>query len=41
MLTLFKLIGIADGLSYLHSCDVVHGDLGGVRNRSKSHGAVS
>ena len=35
-----KLIGIADGLDYLHSSDVIHEDLGGVRNFSKSHIAV-
>ena len=26
-----KMIGIADGLSYLHFNDVVHGDLKGVK----------
>lgn len=36
-----KLIGIADGLDYLHSRDVTHGDLGGVRNCLRAHiGAV-
>lgn len=37
MLTPFQIIGIANGLDYLHSCDVIHGDFGGVRNRSKAH----
>ena len=32
-----KLFGIADGLSYLHSHNVVHGDLKGVSNFSKTH----
>jgi len=32
----FQLTGIADGLNYLHSRNVVHGDLKGVRNCSKS-----
>ena len=29
-----QLSDVAEGLSYLHSCDVIHGDLKGVRNRS-------
>ena len=33
-------IGIADGLDYLHSRGVVHGDLGGVRNLSKANSIV-
>ena len=36
-LTSLQLIGIANGLDYLHSRDVIHGDLGGVRNHSKAH----
>jgi serine/threonine protein kinase len=31
-----KIYEIAKGLSYLHSCNVVHGDLKGVRASSKS-----
>lgn len=34
-LCLSKLSGIADGLNYLHSRNMVHGDLKGVRNCSK------
>ena len=26
-----QLLGVAEGLAYLHSCNVVHGDLKGVR----------
>lgn len=26
-----QLIGVAEGLAYLHSCNVIHGDLKGVR----------
>lgn len=26
-----QLLGIAEGLGYLHSCNVIHGDLKGVR----------
>lgn len=26
-----QLLGVAEGLGYLHSCDVVHGDVKGVR----------
>jgi serine/threonine protein kinase len=29
-----QLSDVAEGLSYLHSCDVIHGDLNGVCNRS-------
>lgn len=32
----YKLSDIADGLCYLHSCNVVHGNLKGVRSRSDS-----
>ena len=32
----YQLSDVARGLCYLHSCNVVHGDLKGVRNRSKS-----
>jgi len=32
-----KLSDIAGGLSYLHSCNVIHGDLKGVCGYSKSH----
>lgn len=35
-----KSIDIANGLEYLHSHDVVHGDLGGVRSHSKTPIAV-
>ena len=35
-LTPHKLRGITDGLHYLHSRDVIHGDLKGVRDRSRS-----
>ena len=31
-----KLVGIASGLDYLHSRNVAHGDLGGVRNWTKA-----
>ena len=27
---IYKMIGVADGLSYLHFNDIVHGDLKGV-----------
>jgi serine/threonine protein kinase len=30
--TPFQVFGIANGLNYLHSCNIVHGDLKGVRN---------
>lgn len=32
----YQLADIADGLCYLHSRDVVHGDLRGVRSHPKS-----
>ena len=35
-----KLSGIADGLNYLHSRNVVHGDVKGVSNRSKAHPTI-
>ena len=31
-----QLSDVAEGLSFLHSCDIVHGALGGVRDCSKS-----
>ena len=37
---LSKLFGIADGLNYLHSRDVIHGDLGGVCDRSEVRFAI-
>lgn len=36
----FQLSDVADGLSYLHSCDVIHGDLKGVSDLSESHPTV-
>lgn len=33
-LTTYKISGIANGLEYLHSCDVVHGNMKGVRGHS-------
>ena len=35
VLTAYKLSGIASGLDYLHSKDVVHGNLKGVRCRPR------
>ena len=35
ILTAFKLSGITNGLEYLHSNDVVHGNLKGVRRHSE------
>ena len=35
-LTLYQISDVAGGLSYLHSCSVIHGDLEGVRNSSGS-----
>ena len=32
-----QLSDIAEGLNYLHSCNVIHGDLKGVCDYSKSH----
>jgi len=31
-----QLSDVANGLCYLHSCNIIHGDLKGVRNRYKS-----
>ena len=31
-----KLLGLTEGLNYLHSSNVIHGDLKGVRGCSKS-----
>ena len=36
----YQLSGVARGLCYLHSCNVVHGDLKGVRGCSKSCSAT-
>jgi len=36
-----QLSDIAKGLCYLHSCNVIHGDLKGVRGCSKSHSLIS
>jgi len=36
-----QLSDVANGLCYLHSCNVIHGDLKGVRNRSKSRFATA
>ena len=36
----YQLSDIAEGLCYLHSCNVVHGDLKGVRGRSESRFAI-
>ena len=36
MLSPFKIRQIADGLSFLHSCEVVHSDLKGVRDHDGS-----
>ena len=33
----YQLSDIVKGLCYLHSCNVIHGDLKGVRERRKSH----
>ena len=30
-----QLFNVADGLGHLHSCDIIHGDLKGVRHRSR------
>ena len=35
-LLLSQLLDVAKGLCYLHSCNVIHGDLKGVRGCSKS-----
>ena len=39
-LTHFQLSGIADGLNYLHSRNMVHGDLKGVRNRLNAYPTI-
>ena len=36
----YQLSGVAKGLCYLHSCNVIHGDLKGVRGCSKSRFAT-
>jgi len=33
---LYQLSDVAKGLAYLHSCNVIHGDLKGVRRHSDS-----
>jgi len=40
MLTTYKLYGVANGLEYLHSNDVVHGNLGVVRDGSPVNIAI-
>lgn len=37
VLTPLQLSDVAEGLSYLHSCDVIHGSLNGVRGYSRSY----
>ena len=39
-LTLCQLSDVAEGLNYLHSCDMIHGDLNGVRGCSRSYFAT-
>jgi serine/threonine protein kinase len=36
-----QLSDVAKGLYYLHSCNVIHGDLKGVRGRSKSRSSAA
>ena len=36
----YQLSDVANGLGYLHSCSVIHGDLKGVRSCSKSYFTV-
>jgi len=33
----YQLFGVANGLHYIHSRNVIHGGIKGVRNRSKPH----
>ena len=36
----YQLSDVAEGLNYLHYCNVIHGDLKGVRDYSRSHFAT-
>ena len=35
-----QLLGVAEGLAYLHSCNVIHGDLKGVRVNTAYGGSL-